>query len=87
MNIPEILNKNINANPTENYELFSKLVQEAKSKHLPIKRMKFNKYKHKKCRWITNGISLLTALKLNIDLYSLLIQVIINLSIKLICLM
>ena len=56
MNISEILNGNINANPTENYELFSKLVQEAKSKHLPIKRIKFNKYKHKKCRWITNGI-------------------------------
>ena len=56
MDIPEILNKNINANLTENYELFSKLVQEAKSKHLPIKRIKFNKYKHKKCRWITNGI-------------------------------
>ena len=46
MNISEILNGNINANPTENYELFSKLVQEAKSKHLPIKRIKFNKYKH-----------------------------------------
>ena len=36
MNIPEILNKNINANPTENYELFSKLAQEAKSKHIYI---------------------------------------------------
>ena len=38
MNIPEMLNRNINANPTENYELFSKLVQETKSKHLPIKK-------------------------------------------------
>ena len=57
MNISEILNGNINANPTENFELFSKLVQEAKSKHLPLKKIKFNKYKHKKCRWITNGIS------------------------------
>ena len=56
MNISEILNRNMNANPTENYELFSKLVQEAKIKHLPIRKIKFNKYKHKKCMWITNGI-------------------------------
>ena len=56
MNISELWNRNINANPTENYELFSRLVQEAKTKHLPIKRIKFNKYKHKKCKWITNGI-------------------------------
>ena len=46
MNISEILNGNLNANPTENYELFCKLVPDAKSKHLPIKRIKFNKYKH-----------------------------------------
>ena len=44
MNIPEILNRYTNANSTDNYELFSKLVQEAKSKHLPIKRINFNKY-------------------------------------------
>ena len=56
MNIPEKLNRNMNADPAENYELFSKLVQEANSKHLPLKGIKLNKYKHKKCRWITNGI-------------------------------
>ena len=74
MNISEILNGNINANPTENYELFSKLVQEAKSKHLPtsIKRMKLNKYKHKKCRWITNGI--LKSIKTKDIIYMLLKQ-------------
>ena len=72
MNISEILNGNINANPTENYELFSKLVQEAKSKHLPIKRIKFNKYKHKKCRWITNGI--LKSIKTKDIIYKMLKQ-------------
>ena len=36
MNISELLNRNINVNPTENYELFSRLVQEVKTKHLPI---------------------------------------------------
>ena len=49
------MNRNINANATGNYELFSRLVQEAKTKHLPIKRIQFNKYKHKKCKWIHNG--------------------------------
>ena len=72
MNIPEILNRNINANPTENYELFSKLVQEAKSKHLPIKRIKFNKYKHKNCRWITYGI--LKSIKTKDIIYKMLKQ-------------
>ena len=72
MNIPEILNENIHTNPTENYELFSKLVQEAKSKHLPIKRIKLNKYKHKKCTWITKGI--LKSIKTKDIIYKMLKQ-------------
>ena len=72
MNISEILNRNINANPTENFELFSKLVQEAKSKHLPMKRIKFNKYKYKKCRWITSGI--LKSIKTKDIIYKMLKQ-------------
>ena len=72
MNFSEILNGNINANPTENYELLSKLVQEAKSKHLPVKRIKFNKYKPKKCRWITNGI--LKSIKTKYIIYKMLKQ-------------
>ena len=72
MNISELLNRNINANPTKNYELFSRLVQEAKTKHLPIKRIKFNKYKHKKCKWITNGI--LKSIKTKNIIYKMLKQ-------------
>ena len=72
MNISELLNRNINANPTENYELFSRLVQEAKTKHLPIKRIKFNKYKHKKCKLITNGI--LKSIKTKNIIYKMLKQ-------------
>ena len=44
INNSKLLNRNINANPTENYKLFSRLVQEAKTKHLPIKRIKFCVY-------------------------------------------
>ena len=72
MNISELLNRNINANPTENYELFSRLVQEAKTKHLPIKRIKYHKYKHKKCKWITNGI--LKSIKTKNIIYKMLKQ-------------
>ena len=72
MNISELLNRNINANPTENYALFSRLVQKAKTKHLPIKRIKFNKYKHKKCKWITNGI--LKSIKTKNIIYKMLKQ-------------
>ena len=72
MNISELLNSNINANPTENYELFSRLEQEAKTKHLPIKRIKFNKHKHKKYKWITNGI--LKSIKTKNIIYKMLKQ-------------
>ena len=56
----------------KNYEVFSKLVQEAKNKHLPIKRIKFYKYKHKKCRWIANGI--LKSIKTKDIIYKMLKQ-------------
>ena len=32
----------------DNYEVFCKLLQSSKSEHMPIKSVKFNKYKHKK---------------------------------------
>ncbi len=31
-------------------------IQYAKTKHMPQKIVKFNKYKHKKSKWITYGI-------------------------------
>ena len=56
MNITDSLNNNVNANPSQNYDKFIKLLQEAKNKHLPVRKIKFNKYKHKKNKWITRGI-------------------------------
>ena len=41
----------------DNYEVFCKLLQSSKSEHMPIKSVKFNKYKHKKNKWISKGIS------------------------------
>ena len=56
MNITDSLNNNVNANPSKNYDTFLKLLQHAKDKHLPVRKIKFNKYKHKKNKWITGGI-------------------------------
>ena len=47
-NITEQINNDINANPTDNYKIFLAIIQGAKNKHLPTKKVKFNKYKHKK---------------------------------------
>ena len=41
---------------SDNYKIFLAIIQEAKNKHLPTKKVKFNKYKHKKNKWITRGI-------------------------------
>ena len=46
----------INSDINDNYEFFCKLLQSSKSEHMPIKSVKFNKYKHKKYKWISKGI-------------------------------
>ena len=56
MNMTDCLNNNVNANPSKNYDIFIKLLQDAKDKHLPVRKIKFNKYKYKKNKWITRGI-------------------------------
>ena len=72
MNITDSLNNNVNANPSKNYDTFLKLLQDAKDKHLPVRRIKFNKYKHKKNKWITRGI--LRSIKTKNKLYKVLRQ-------------
>jgi hypothetical protein len=50
------LNKDLTADPNENYDILEQTIIDAKSKHLPEKSIRFNKYKHKKTNWITTGI-------------------------------
>ena len=50
------LDLDINTDPNYNYEIFSKHLQAAKSKHVPKKIKKFNKRKHKKEKWMTNKL-------------------------------
>ena len=45
------LGKSCTADINLNYEMIN-----AKNKHMPCKLVKFNKYKHKKCTWITQGL-------------------------------
>ena len=42
--------------PNASYEQFNNIISTVMDKHFPIKIMKFNKYKHKKTKWITSGI-------------------------------
>ena len=56
MNIYDQLLKPIDSSPQENYDLFMKLIQEAKNTHFPKKTVKINKKKHKKSKWMTYGI-------------------------------
>ena len=51
------LDLDINTDPNYNYEIFSKHLQAAKSKHIPKKIKKFNKRKRKKKeKWMTNEL-------------------------------
>ena len=50
------LDLDIDTDPNYNYEIFSKHLQAAKSKHIPKKIKKFNKHKHKKEKWMTNEL-------------------------------
>ncbi len=38
------------------YNIVHKVIQNAKNKHMPCKLVKYDKYKHKTSKWITNGI-------------------------------
>ena len=73
MKIFDEINQNINDSPEDNYNKFASLLNHAREKHLPIKLVKYNKKRHKKSCWITNGIleSINTKDKLTKFLYKL----------------
>ena len=50
------LNKSLNADTNINYEIIHDEIARAKNKCMPSKIVKFNKYKHKKSSWITQGL-------------------------------
>ena len=56
MNIYNSLDANPQFNPNDNYEICERLLVHARDKHLPIKKVKYCKNKHKLNKWMTNGI-------------------------------
>ncbi len=61
------IDKSPTVNPNVNYNKVHDLIDNAKNKHLPFKMVTFNKYKHKKSKWITGG--LITSIKYRDNLY------------------
>ena len=55
-NILDKLDLSIDANPNLNYNILEHTIVNALKKHLPTKTVKYNKYKHKKSGWMTNGL-------------------------------
>ena len=48
--------KSCTADINLNYEMINDDILRAKNKHMPCKLVKFDKYKHKKSTWITQGL-------------------------------
>ena len=54
--IIEHLDVNITTNPNSNYNILDGILHELHEKHFPNKKVRFNKYKHKKSTWTMMGI-------------------------------
>ena len=54
--IYDMLDTDLHTDPTENLNILNRSIDQAEVKHLPIKYVKFNKHKHKRSSWSTNGI-------------------------------
>ena len=63
--------KNIDAdpysNPNTNYNIMHSIINLSREKYIPVRYVKFHKYKHKKNKWITKGI--LKSIKFRDGLY------------------
>ena len=66
-NFMQALDNDLNCDPNHNYDKLINIIHHFKNKHLPTKTIRFNKYKHKKSPWITNGI--LRSIKFRDNLY------------------
>ena len=50
------LNTHVNANPKINYDILDNKISQIIKTCMPLKRVKFDKHKHKKSNWITAGL-------------------------------
>ena len=72
LNICDKLDKQLTSDPNNNYEILSGLLKYAREKHLPKKTVKYRKKRHKKSKWISNGI--LKSINTKDRLYKVLVQ-------------
>ena len=54
--IYDILHESPTADPNIDYYIMHEAIIRAKNKYMPSKLVKFNKHKHKKSTWITQGL-------------------------------
>ena len=73
IDIIQLLNPDLWSDPNTNYNILENLLSSILNKHIPIRRVKLNKYKHKKTDWITNGI--LKSIKFRDNLYNRMKQI------------
>ena len=61
-------NLDIQGNPSHNFSILNNIIMSAIKKHLPSKIVRYNKYKHKKTKWVTDGI--IRSIKMRDQLYA-----------------
>ena len=66
------LDQNTLSNPNKNYDTFIEIVVSAKAKHLPTRRVKFNRRKHRIQMWVTKGI--IKSINTKDNMYKILVQ-------------
>ena len=62
----------LDGNPDKNYDILDSILQLALNRHMPLRKFKYNKHKHKKSNWITAGI--IRSIKFRNNLYKCLKQ-------------
>ena len=55
-NLQAMFNDYLNVNPNLTYDIIDKQIADARETFLPVKTVRFNKYKHKKQLWMTADI-------------------------------
>ena len=55
-NFQTMITNDLDCDPNINYNTIHNFLNETLNKHMPIKSVKYNKYKHKKSEWMTDGI-------------------------------
>ena len=56
INFTAICDNDLSCDPNINYDIIHNTIHDRIEKHMPLKTVKYNKYKHKKSGWITEGI-------------------------------